>query len=214
MAETFQLREGGPEYAYFYHRHNCGLRDAPRRTERTVELSVADAWLTAVEGRGEPPAIEIGAVSPYYWPRRLRDVVDPADRKCTIRKSLFDFDFSGRPVLCVSTIEHVGEGRYGLNEPRQPLEALQQIQSQASRFLITLPWGWEVNNPRSKSLFHFLLDGWQHERLPGKTQQLFCLTRQGDETWVPSTTLRNYGIARAPWANTVLILEGGPDLIL
>lgn len=211
MADGFRLRADGPVYPFYYHPHNCGLRSAKRRTERTVELSLASAWLKHFESEHGSPVIEVGAVSPYYWPKRVETVVDPADKKCTVAKSIFDVDLTGKPVLCVSTIEHVGEGRYGLKENRQPLEAFEQIRTQATDFLITLPFGWEVKNPRSKSLFDHLLSGaWQK---PDSNMRIYFLTRNRDESWGPSTEFRKYGGAEKPWANTLLVIEGGRSLL-
>src|SRR4051812_26796604 len=101
----------GRRYPGFVHAHNCGWPPAAM-TERSVELAVANAWLDEQPG----DIIEIGAVTPYYWPGRIGRIVDPVDThpRVTDRVSLFDMDFSGQTVLSLSTLEHVGEGDYGL----------------------------------------------------------------------------------------------------
>lgn len=106
-AETFDPGDGS-SLPCFYHPHNCGVNASPRRTERTVELPIADRWLHAVDLAN---VVEIGAVTPYYWPGRIARVIDPADNRATEKASLFDVDFAGRDVLSISTIEHVGERR-------------------------------------------------------------------------------------------------------
>ena len=63
----------GRVYKLFCHTHNCGWPPF-RMTERSVELALADEWLTTKDN-----VIEIGAVTPYYWPKRISNVVDPTD---------------------------------------------------------------------------------------------------------------------------------------
>ena len=78
-------------------------------TERSVELALADRWLDAAD----PDLVrEVGAVTPYYWPRSVRTVIDPYDPNplVTVRKSLFDADLTGVPVLSILTLEHIGTG--------------------------------------------------------------------------------------------------------
>jgi hypothetical protein len=95
----------------FYHRYNCGTAYDERTTERTVEMALADLWLT----RHHDNVIELGAVTPYYFPGRIPVVVDPTDRHplVTISESLFTVDFKAKNVLCISTIEHIGTSDYG-----------------------------------------------------------------------------------------------------
>lgn len=204
---TFRYRPEGPEMPYFYHAHNCGLRTARRRTERTVELSVADHWLNAVAQASDAPAVEIGAVSPYYWPDRLKTVVDPADKRATVRKSLFECDFSGAAVLCLSTLEHVGESRYGLREQENPLSAFLKLVKESRRFLVSVPYGW-ASNPSFKTLESFLLVG-NDQYLTENGVRVFTVSRRADETWCPSDSYRPYGKAPKPWANTVIFAEKG-----
>lgn len=204
--ETFHLYEGGHEYPYFYHSHNCGKQNAPRRTERTVELAVVDHWLKLL-GENAPPLAEIGAVSPYYWPNRIRNVIDPADRMGTVRKSMFDVDTMGMDVLSISTIEHIGEKRYGLNEPRTPMDAFRRIVERSNRCLITIPYGWVINNPKVVPLQELLTNGGPF--MESHKVRVFALRRAADETWFPSTDFVNYGRPPKPWANSVLIAEKG-----
>jgi hypothetical protein len=196
---TFRRRE----YRYFFHYHNCGWPPS-RCTERTVELALADSWLDRID----PEAVyEIGAVTPYYWPRRVPNVVDPADphKLVTVRRSLFDLDLQGRDVLSISTLEHIGTGQYGLaRAPGQAVAALRKILQEARNLLVTVPVGF--NAVLDEALFtaapqladvalHFLVrqpDGlhWRQERDPLRAR-------------LP------YG---EPWANSVAILERGTAL--
>lgn len=203
--ETFQLCEGGHEFPYFYHTHNCGKKGVARRTERTVELPIADFWLNAL-GKDAPPLAEIGAVTPYYWPGRVANVIDPSDRMGTIRKSMFDVDTAGMDVLSISTIEHIGEGRYGRNEARTPLDAFRRIIERSNRCLITVPYGW-VSNASFRALQDVLVNG--SPFMESHKVRVFALRRGQDETWSASDNYQAYGRPPKPWANSVLIAEKG-----
>lgn len=52
-------------------------------------------------------------------------------------------DLSGKNVLCISTIEHIATGDYGveINAAESPLLALKKILNEASNSLITFPVG-------------------------------------------------------------------------
>lgn len=199
---SFSLTDSSRKFPYFFHAHNCGRPGERRRTERTVELSVANVWLYSALD-----AWEIGAVSPYYWPGRIRTIVDPIDPNplVTTRKSLFDVDFTGQDVLSISTIEHIGEVRYvGLDEKANPLQALEKIAREAQRFLLTFPVG--VNALLDNLAFSGQLDAWCKVRF---------LIRNADETWEPAAgeaARKPYGEGANHSANSVAILERG-DLL-
>ena len=134
---------GQRSYECFCHRHNCGFPPS-RMTERPVELAIADRWLEQVDGEG---VIEIGAVTPYYWPRRISTVVDPYDPHplVTHHVSLFNVDLSGRDVLTISTLEHIGVGDYGpAGTNETALNALEKILRESKRFLVTVPHGYNA----------------------------------------------------------------------
>jgi len=206
---TFQF--GGREYPYFYHPYNCGW--PPYANERVVEMSLANVWL------GEQDAadvVEVGAVTPDYWPGRVHTVIDPYDphERVTVRESVLDQDLSGRTVVSISTFEHIGSGDYGLAEqPGMAADALRKLFAESPRFLVTVPAGY---NP---SLDELLADP---GRLPDSVD-VGCLVRQEDGTWreaaaVPQS-MRAYGDAalkrRFPgtcigrWANSVVVARRG-----
>lgn len=196
-AATFDPGDGS-RLPYFVHPYNCGTDLTKRRTERTVELPIADRWLSSVD---PADVVEIGAVTPYYWPGRIARVVDPSDPKATERTSLFDVDLTGCDVLSISTIEHVGERAYGLAEDRTPLEALQKIVAESRRFLVTFPCGWHTDG--AKELEAFVLG-----RPEGLSVRI--LTRGGDERWSEGEPLP-YGVRLSPWANAVVVIERSGD---
>jgi hypothetical protein len=143
---TFEL--GGRSFNYFYHRYNCGW--PPYATERCAELGVADVWLDEI---GNQDVVEIGAVTPYYWPGRLKEIVDPFDphKLVSLRASVFDVDLTGRSVLSVSTLEHVGTGEYGgTPSPGLAVDAVQKIFNESTCFLLTVPVAY---NPALDKLF-------------------------------------------------------------
>lgn len=201
MTGTFQYRSGGPELPYFYHKHNCGQPGSKRRTERTIEIPIAQHWLQQVEAKKDSEVAEVGAVTPYYWGSRIQTVVDPADKKGTLRKSLFDCVFKHASVLSISTLEHIGESRYGLNEDKTPLDALHKLMEETTRFLITVPYGCR-GNPFFPAFQEVLLD-------PPDELRTFIVSRRDDETWCPSDSLRPYGSPPKPWANTLIVTEKG-----
>lgn len=127
------------ELNYFYHRGNCGFPPEPR-TERTVELPIADLWLSLAGAE----VWEIGAVSCNYWrPIRVEKIIDPFDKHpcVTDRVSMMDMDLTGKKVLSMSTIEHIGKSTYEgcIEEPQNVLKALEKIFQESPCFLITFP---------------------------------------------------------------------------
>ena len=113
-------------------------------TERPLELAIADRWLEQVDGEG---VIETGAVTPYYWPRRVSTVVDPYDPHplVTHSVSLFSVDLSGCDVLAISTLEHIGVGDYGPGAANETaVDAFEKICRESKRFLVTVPYGYNA----------------------------------------------------------------------
>lgn len=165
----------GRQYQYFVHNQNCGWPPF-RMTERSVELSLADSWLA--EHEGDPSVIEIGAVTPYYWPRRVLQVIDPYDsNKLTEKKSLFDVSLFGRKVLSISTFEHIGTGEYKQeSELKLGRKAIEKLTTEADHFLITMPVG------HNKFLDSYIFENWN---LLNRTKVSFLKRRKGmfDNLW-------------------------------
>lgn len=110
--------------------------------ERSMELGLGKYFSEKFNG----DIVEIGDVSYQYsyfkdWP-----VIDcaPVYSKA-IRKSVLDpdVDLTGKNVLSISTIEHVGEGSYndGVQDLGLACDALSKIAKQAKNYLITFPIG-------------------------------------------------------------------------
>ena len=140
---------GGHDYRCFCHSHNCGWPTS-RMTERAIEMAIADRWLGTGDGT---KTIEIGAVTPYYWPGRVGTVVDPVDEhpKVTHPQSVFDVDLRGYDVLSISTLEHIGLGDYLPPVANETCEgAFEKIRRESRRFLVTVPFGL---NPAADEFF-------------------------------------------------------------
>jgi hypothetical protein len=188
---TFQI--GSITIPYFYHDYNCGHPGGPQ-VERVVEMAVADYWLKQCF-----PVVEIGAVTPYYWPGRVATVIDPQDEKATHRDSMFVHNFAGQNVLSISTIEHIGTGDYGIAEPEVsgPL-ALWKLIAESSSMLVTVPCGQSG-----------VMDAVVYNGNVDQFCNAYFLTREpGGEVWTQTPrvdAVRWYG----RWANSVAILEKG-----
>ena len=125
------------ELDYFYHYYNN-----TKYNERSVEIPLAFDFLKRFNDKN---AIEIGAVVPYYCDNIIHDVYDIADpyEKC-IRTDLTktNFSFENLNVLSISTIEHIGNGDYGLEIDRNAgIIFLKKIINESKNYLITFPWG-------------------------------------------------------------------------
>ena len=189
-------------YWAFCHSHNCGWPPS-RMTERSVELALADRWLSNVSG----PVIEIGAVTPYYWPGRVGRVVDPADEHplVTDRVSLFDIDTTGFNVLCLSTLEHIGSGEYAQPvDAKGPTKALAHLTKNCRDYLITTPFGYHPDV--DASIFN--------DARPASAR--FMVRSTGDNDWreCPPADARvapldKSGMNRFAWANALAILSRG-----
>jgi hypothetical protein len=212
-AARFEL--WGRSYPCFYHAFNCGW--PPYASERCVELALADAWLRDLGPAAE--VVEVGAVTPYYWPRRVGRVIDPFDPHpdVTDRCSLFQTDLNGERVLSVSTLEHIGTGEYGSSEgPEQNAAAFRKLFRECRQFLVTVPAGY---NPRVDELVFdsgtipldvavsFLVrdgdDGWRQEVEPTRARLPY-----GD----PAVMKQFPGTHIGRWANAVIVLERGGAL--
>jgi hypothetical protein len=208
-AENFAL--WGRRYPCFYHSYNCGW--PPYASERCVELALANAWL---EEKPSDEAIEIGAVTPYYWPNRVRRVVDPFDPHAgvTDRRSLFDVDLKGQCVLSLSTFEHIGTGDYGSSEPPESATAaFRKVFDEARTFLVTVPTGY------NSRVDEFLL---KRREIPGDVR-MGLVVRDGLASWRQETDPERSrlaygdlalkkkfpGTSIGEWANAVIVLERG-----
>lgn len=126
------------------------------RGERTVEVPIG-RWFVEL---APAATIEVGAVLPY-WGKVNHPVIDPYDPwdQC-LRYDALEYDYTGRRVLCISTLEHIGRPEYGETRIDSHLagQAFTKIANESSAFLVTIPLGYHlaldahlrsVNWPRS-----------------------------------------------------------------
>lgn len=109
-------------------------------TERKAEMPLA-AWFLE---QFDHDVIEIGEVCPCEIGDVKHTVYDygPA-KETTIRMDASDVDYTGKNVLSISTIEHVGNGDYGYaREDKKAINLLKKMIDQSNNYLITFPIGY------------------------------------------------------------------------
>lgn len=136
--KTFEF--AGLSFPLFAHHHNCG-HPPDAMSERSIEMALADVFLATTPRES---VVEVGAVTPYYWPYRVKNIADPTDTHplVNIRANFLDIDCTGKHILSLSTFEHIGAGDYGL--PRDPalnIKAFEKLFREAASFLVTVPGG-------------------------------------------------------------------------
>jgi predicted SAM-dependent methyltransferase/glycosyltransferase involved in cell wall biosynthesis len=201
------FRFAGHTFDFFYHQGNCGFPPEPR-TERTVEIPIAEKWLS-LAGKD---VWEIGAVTcNYFQPLRVKRIIDPYDknRYVTDRKSMMDIDFYGQKILSISTIEHIGHSSYeGKREDESiVLKALDKIFNESPCFLITYP-----------ALYNPLLDQRVFNNDLPKDVKVRFLVRELNQNWKEvdhrEEAKRPYGKTRksngvSAGADAIIVLERG-----
>lgn len=138
---TFQINEVKIRYAREWF-------NEAYQNERSVEVALGRWFLDRFkwqvgEGAGSltfgHPVLEVGCVMPYYG-RDTHNVVDLADEHPKSRKAnALDLDYTGRNVLCLSTIEHMHCKEYSNGSDEDGVTCLKRIVSQAANYLITFP---------------------------------------------------------------------------
>jgi hypothetical protein len=174
------------KYEIFCHNYNCGWPPA-RMTERSVELAIADRWL---QGHDRDEIYEIGAVTPYYWPHRVKHIVDPFDDHALVthKESLFNVSLDGKAVISISTVEHIGVDEYGQEEnPALTILALEKIFSESRSFCITAPLGYNI-----------ILDNYIKDKLLGCASMSISFLARGlqDNIWLQ---VDHSAASRAPY---------------
>lgn len=134
-----------------------GEYNSAHLNERAIEVPIGKWFLDRY-----PNLIELGAVLPYYYEciHSVYDLNDEYKHSLKIDFSHLDLDFTGKDVLSISTIEHVGFNDYSkapfLGSPEMPLsmkyrydkcrwgegfKCIEKIMAEAANFLITIPLG-------------------------------------------------------------------------
>lgn len=196
--KTFDF--GGYRFPYFAHHYNCG-HPPGAMSERSIEMPLADVYLTM---NSRDTVLEIGAVTPYYWPHRVKDICDPGDDHAlvNIRASFLDINCTGKNILSISTFEHIGSGEYGLPpDPELNKRAFEKLFSEAKSFLVTVPGGY--NGPMDRYLLG--LDA------ASKNVSLRALVRVGGKTndWEQRTNLLASDLKYEYGAYCLIVLSRG-----
>ena len=133
-----------------------------------------------------------------YVHRTLSLHADPHEL-VNYKKSLFDVDMTGKNILCISTLEHVGKAEYGLKaEDNLAVSALEKITSQANKFFITIPVGW------NEELDNYLVNGENDYNY----RVLFLSRKSGRKAnkWKEYKKLRGKQLLYRDYANSVIFI--------
>jgi hypothetical protein len=177
-----------------------------RMTERSIELALADDFISQYE-YGE--VAEVGAVTPYYWPNRVKTVIDPYDKHQLVTHKedwlLHKNDY--RSIVSISTFEHIGLADYGLDLNLQNnAKAIEKLINSHSDFLVTWPGGYNkfldenvINKSREFKSIH--LYAWLRNKHGNSWVQVKDLSKLTDK------------LVYGPyWANVLFVLYRGPGL--
>jgi hypothetical protein len=105
------------------------------KNERSVEVSLGRWFLNKFNGN----VLEVGAVMPYYG-HIEHEIIDLADEHPKSRKiNALDFNYDGRNVLSISTLEHMHMKEYSNGSDQDGADCLKKIVARASNYLITFP---------------------------------------------------------------------------
>jgi hypothetical protein len=121
----------------FDHEHNNTIAN-----ERAIEIPLALRYLSEMNG----DLVEVGAVTPYYSTSNHK-VIDPMDKKSTIKSRAEDYDFTDENVLSISTIEHIGRGRKKYEKPKikdLAFKVLKKICKESKSCLLSWPMGYNT----------------------------------------------------------------------
>ena len=109
--------------------------------ERCIELALGLRYMEKV---GHDNLTEVGCVMPHYGycEHPIIDLFSEDSRAGVVQYvDAVECDFSGRDVLCLSTVEHIGKSDYDNTDidPEKAIRILDKITNEANSFLIT--WG-------------------------------------------------------------------------
>jgi hypothetical protein len=193
----------GKEVRFYLKGHNINY-PIFRMTERCLELALADLFL-----KRYVDVIEIGAVTPYYWPNRISTIIDPYDKHMLVtdRVDWLNYERTAEAILSISTFEHIGLDDYGLHKDELKCEfALNKLLNSKADFLVTWPGGY---NPTLDVLVLKLLRKESNVKLycwqRGEKDNHFLQVEPNDLT--PPLKYGPY------WANTVFVLHKGSPLL-
>ncbi len=128
MNSKFKL--GSIELPYCYHEHNSSFRN-----ERKVEVPLGAYFLDKFNN----DVFEVGCVMPHYG-RGEHTIIDLTDNHPrNIKANALHWDYTGKNVLSISTIEHFMTREYGNGSNEDSITCLSKIVTEAKNYLITFP---------------------------------------------------------------------------
>lgn len=137
MGDRFEF--DGQELAYFRHRYNRAGENM-----RTVEVPIVRAL---VRGREWDRILEVGNVLSHYmrvgWP--ILDMQEQAPGVINADLMMWEPERPWDMIVSISTLEHVGHGRYAHLTQATPAEALGRLRSwlaPGGEALLTVPLGY------------------------------------------------------------------------
>ena len=190
------------------HYRTVGSYNSAPYNERSLEVSLGIDFLNTF---GEQECLEVGAVMPYYGYTN-HSVVDAHDSYggCIKEDALF-YDYSNKNVLCLSTVEHMGNpaniAHYRTSSstdtdqrPDSGLIFLKKVIKESSTYLITAPVGYYL-------FFDELL---QKNNL---VDDAIIMKRDAQNVWSvdPQKDLSNYYAKTFNNSNSVYIITNIPD---
>ena len=138
---TISIKHDLPREEYFIDPVNS------QDNERIVELKLAMDWYEKVFNAGRADTIlEIGNVLGFYGFSdhecidKFAALPDISPAGTVDNVDALEYDYTGRDVICVSTIEHMGMNDYDNptpNEGQDAITALDKIHNEASTYFIT-----------------------------------------------------------------------------
>jgi hypothetical protein len=190
---------------HFFHEFNTN-KPPFRYTERTIELALADKFLKNVRGS----VTEVGAVTPYYWPGRVKEVIDPMDKSpyVTNRIDWLEYEEEIESLLSISTFEHIGLDDYSLKkDPSKTKVAFQKLVQIKGDILCTFPGGY--NNHLDQMVF---------ELCRQKSKLNIYIFQRGilGNNWkqVDPKEIGTFNFSYGPfWANTLIVIHKGQEFI-
>lgn len=120
----------------FYYYDGTETYNSPQTNERRIELGILKHFLDL---GGD--ILEVGAVSPYYWEPK-HEVLDPYDKKATIKEDILNYTKHHHTIISISTLEHIGRSaEYGDPElrPERAVEAFKHCLKLSDLFVFTVP---------------------------------------------------------------------------
>lgn len=144
--KTFKI--GRLELPYVDHEYNH-----TKVNERTIEVALGIKFFELMALQKEHQ-VEVGAVMPYYLDDISHEVVDLFDpwSHCN-RTDAVEFNYTGKNVLSISTIEHIATSDYGAipTNPHLAFTCLEKIVKTSKNYLIT--WPVAYNSVLDKDLY-------------------------------------------------------------